>query len=97
MKNIVLFDMDGTLTEPRQKMGIQMEQQLLKLQESAFWNTVSKFVPQPTSKWFLQNKMEGELISQITQNFLVSFSFPRLFQDFEGNDTDAEFPPIVRF
>ncbi len=34
MKNIVLFDMDGTLTEPRQKMGIQMEQQLLKLQES---------------------------------------------------------------
>ena len=36
MKNIVLFDMDGTLTEPRQKMGIQMEQQLLKLQESGY-------------------------------------------------------------
>ena len=36
MKNIVLFDMDGTLTEPRQKMGIQMEQQLKNLQESGY-------------------------------------------------------------
>ena len=36
MKKIVLFDMDGTLTEPRQKMGIDMEQQLRNLQEADY-------------------------------------------------------------
>lgn len=36
MKKIVLFDMDGTLTEARQKMEIEMEQQLRILQEAGF-------------------------------------------------------------
>lgn len=36
MKKIVLFDMDGTLTPPRQKMNMNMEIMLRKLQEQGF-------------------------------------------------------------
>ena len=36
MKKVVLFDMDGTLTEARQKMGIDMEQQLRNLQQAGY-------------------------------------------------------------
>lgn len=36
MKKVVLFDMDGTLTEARQKMGIEMEQQLRNLQQAGY-------------------------------------------------------------
>ena len=36
MKKIVLFDMDGTLTPPRQKMNMNMEIMLKKLQEQEF-------------------------------------------------------------
>ena len=36
MKKIVLFDMDGTLTPPRQKMSIDMEHNLRNLQEAGY-------------------------------------------------------------
>jgi len=36
MKKVILFDMDGTLTEPRQKIKISMEQALKELQEAGF-------------------------------------------------------------
>lgn len=36
MKKVVLFDMDGTLTEPRQKMDINMEQSLKEIQDAGF-------------------------------------------------------------
>ena len=36
MKKIVLFDMDGTLTEPRKKMGWNMTGSLHKLQKAGF-------------------------------------------------------------
>ena len=36
MKNVVLFDMDGTLTEPRQKMNLEMERSLRTLQKEGF-------------------------------------------------------------
>lgn len=36
MKKVVLFDMDGTLTEPRQKIEINMEQSLKELQEAGY-------------------------------------------------------------
>ena len=31
VKDIVLFDMDGTLTEPRKKIGIEMVAKLVEL------------------------------------------------------------------
>lgn len=34
MKRLALFDMDGTLTEPRQKMGLAMEISLSRLQQA---------------------------------------------------------------
>ena len=36
MKKVILFDMDGTLTEARQRMSINMEQSLKRLQEEGF-------------------------------------------------------------
>ena len=36
MKKIVLFDMDGTLTEPRGNMGCEIERSLALLQKHGF-------------------------------------------------------------
>jgi len=36
VKKVILFDMDGTLTEPRQQMGIEIEQHLRLLQQQGY-------------------------------------------------------------